>query len=165
MRYHNITTEDMINGEGLRVVLWVSGCEHRCEECQNPITWDENDGLLFDDKAREEIFNELTKDYISGITLSGGDPLFTSNREAVCELIKEIKDKFKDKSIWCYTGYDFEDVRELELLNYIDVLIDGKYDKSKSDNLLYWRGSSNQRVIDVNESLRSGKIVTLYGGK
>ena len=99
MRYHNITKDDMLNGDGLRVVLWVSGCDHCCKECQNPITWDLNGGLLFDDAAKQEIFAQLDKSYISGITFSGGDPLHPANRLDVKNLMEEIHEKYPDKTI------------------------------------------------------------------
>ena len=95
MRYHNITTDDMLNGDGLRVVLWVAGCSHCCPGCQNPVTWDIRGGIPFDRAAREEIFRELDKEYISGITFSGGDPLHPSNRQEVAELIQEIPEKLR----------------------------------------------------------------------
>ena len=104
MRYHNITKDDMLNGDGLRVVLWVAGCSHGCRECQNPITWDPNGGLPFTDSERAEIFAELDKDYISGITFSGGDPLHPSNIAEVTALAREIREKYPDKTIWLYTG-------------------------------------------------------------
>ena len=94
MRYHNITKDDMLNGDGLRVVLWVAGCEHHCPNCQNPVTWDINGGLEFDEAAKKEIFDELEKNYVSGLTFSGGDPLHTQNRKDVGALIEEIKEKF-----------------------------------------------------------------------
>ena len=106
MRYHNITKDDMLNGDGLRVVLWVAGCEHHCPNCQNPVTWDINGGLEFDEAAKKEIFDELEKNYVSGITFSGGDPLHTQNRKDVGALIEEIKVKFPNKTIWIYSGYD-----------------------------------------------------------
>lgn len=108
MNYHNITKDDMKNGDGLRVVLWLAGCEHHCPGCQNPITWDPDDGLEFDDTAKKEIFDQLDKDYISGITFSGGDPLHPANVNGVLELIEEIKQKYPDKTIWLYTGYTWE---------------------------------------------------------
>ena len=104
MRYHNITKDDMLNGDGLRVVLWVAGCSHMCPGCHNAFTWDAEGGLPFDDAAKEEIFAELKQSYVSGITFSGGDPLFPENRKDVEQLINEIKDKFPDKTIWLYTG-------------------------------------------------------------
>ena len=159
MKYHNITHDDMLNGAGLRVVLWVSGCEHRCYNCHNKITWDIDNGLIFDDKAKKEIFDALEKDYIKGITFSGGDPLHKQNREEIFNLIKEIKEKFKDKDIWLYTGYTWEEINDLDVLQYIDVLVDGKYIEELSNEELEWRGSSNQRVIDVKKTLLEDKII------
>jgi len=144
----------MLNGDGLRVVLWVSGCAHGCKGCHNRITWDPDSGLPFDNDAKEEIFTELEKDYISGLTLSGGDPLFPGNRSCIENLVREVKDRFPDKTIWLYTGYDWETIKDLPLLQYIDVLIDGRFVESLRDSKLHWRGSSNQRIIDVkNQSI------------
>ena len=159
MRYHNITKDDMLNGDGLRVVLWVAGCEHCCEDCQNPVTWDINGGIPFDDNAKREIFEELEKEYISGVTLSGGDPLHPVNRDEIAELADEIRDKFPQKSIWLYTGYEWETIKDLLIMKNLDVVVDGKYIKDLRDVNLPWRGSSNQNVIDVKESLALGKIV------
>ena len=99
MRYHNITKDDMLNGDGLRVVLWVAGCSHRCRECHNPLTWDPDGGLLFDEAARQEIFAQLDKKYISGITFSGGDPLHPANRSEVQGLMTEVKERYPNKTI------------------------------------------------------------------
>ncbi len=159
MRYHNITKDDMLNGDGLRVVLWVSGCEHKCLGCQNPVTWDINDGLEFDDAAKEEIFTELSKDYITGITFSGGDPLHTRNRADIGKLVDEISEKFPDKTIWIYTGYEWQDVKDLPFMNKVDVLVDGRFVQPLLDVRLPWRGSSNQKVIDAKKSIELGKIV------
>jgi anaerobic ribonucleoside-triphosphate reductase activating protein len=159
MNYHNITKDDMLNGDGLRVVLWVSGCSHHCKNCHNPITWDPNDGLPFDEEAKTELFAELAQPYISGITLSGGDPLFCGNRAAIGELIKEIKARFPDKTIWLYTGYTWEAISDLLFLPYIDVLVDGKFVENLKDTKLHWRGSSNQRIIDVKASLEQDRVV------
>lgn len=159
MRYHNITKEDMLNGDGLRVVLWVAGCSHCCKECQNPITWDINGGIPFDDKAKQELFTELNKDYVSGITFSGGDPLHMLNREWVTKLSLEIKQKFPNKTQWLYTGFEWKDVSNLEIMKYLDVVIDGKFDMNKKDVKLKWKGSSNQKVIDVKKSLKNGDVV------
>ena len=112
MRYHNITKDDMLNGDGLRVVLWVSGCDHCCKECQNPITWDPNSGLIFDESAKKELFDELEKSYVSGITFSGGDPLHANNIYEIKELAKEIRTKFPEKTIWLYTGCTWEAHRQ-----------------------------------------------------
>lgn len=159
MRYHNITKDDMLNGDGLRVVLWVAGCEHRCEGCHNPITWDPNGGLVFDEDAKKELFEKLAPDYISGITFSGGDPLYCANKEKITSLAKEIKVQFPEKTIWLYTGYLWENICQCEIMNYLDVLVDGKFEINKKDNLLHWVGSSNQRVIDVKATLEKGEII------
>lgn len=159
MRYHNITKDDMLNGDGLRVVLWTAGCSHGCKECQNPITWDPKGGLEFDEAAKEEIFDELEKDYVSGITFSGGDPLHESNREQVAKLAKEIRAKYPMKTIWLYTGYLWEEIRDLDLVKYLDVLVDGKFEVDKKDEQLHWKGSTNQRVVDVQKTLQIGQMV------
>ena len=159
MRYHDITKDDMKNGDGLRVVLWLSGCEHACQGCHNPVTWDPDDGLIFDEKAKAEVFELLSRDYISGITLSGGDPLFPGNRAEVLDLLKEIRKKFPLKTVWCYTGYTYEDIEALEHLDYIDVLVDGKYIEILKDNQYHWAGSINQRIIDVKRSKKEGRVV------
>lgn len=159
MRYHNITKDDMLNGNGLRVVLWMSGCSHCCYKCQNPVTWDPNGGLVFDEEAKNELFESLEKKYIQGITFSGGDPLYPDSREELLALIKEIKVKFPEKNIWLYTGYSWEEIMDLELISYLDVLVDGKFIYEQWDNTLPWKGSANQRVIDVQETLKLGKMV------
>ena len=149
----------MLNGDGLRVVLWVSGCDHCCRDCHNPVTWDPNGGLPFDEEAKAELFEALDRDYISGITFSGGDPLYFGNRMDVTELAGEIRERFPGKTIWLYTGYSWEDISELEIIPLLDVLVDGKYVEAVRDPKLHWKGSSNQRVIDVQETLRLGKVV------
>lgn len=154
MRYHNITTDDMLNGDGLRVVLWVAGCSHCCRGCHNPITWDPDGGLLFDRAAKEEIFEQLDKSYISGITFSGGDPLHPANRLGVRELMAEIKGKYSRKTIWLYTGDVWEDILQYPLMKYVDVLVDGEFHAEEKDAKLLWKGSANQRVIDVQASLK-----------
>ena len=189
MNYHNITYPDQNNGDGLRVVLWLSGCSHHCKGCQNPQTWDTNSGVPFDESAKEEIFKELNKDYISGITLSGGDPLNEANLDGVLGLVNQIRLLFPQKTIWLYTGYRVrgiqeglfvltpnvitdkisnhkeiinrvnEDVKRSDIIKQCDVLIDGRYIEEKRDITLKWRGSSNQRVINVQKSLQKNEIV------
>lgn len=159
MRYHNITHDDMLNGDGLRVVLWVAGCSHRCKDCQNPITWDPKGGIEFGQKEIEEIFNYMSKDYISGITYSGGDPLYIDNREDITNLAKVLRDRFPNKTQWLYTGYWYDDVKDLEIMKYIDVIVDGPFINTLKDNTLHWKGSSNQRVIDVQKSRELSTIV------
>lgn len=159
MRYHNITTDDMLNGDGLRTVLWVAGCIHRCQGCHNPITWDVEGGLPFDEAAEQELFCKLGKEHISGITFSGGDPLHPNNEEEVTRLAKKVRAQYPDKTIWLYTGYLWEDISDREIVRYIDVCVDGRFEKSLFDAKLHWKGSANQRVIDVKETLEHGKIV------
>jgi len=150
----------MLNGDGLRVVLWVSGCSHCCKGCQNPFTWDPDGGLPFDDAAKKEIFDQLDKPYISGITFSGGDPLYCANRLDVRSLIEEIHDKYPNKTIWLYTGYKWEEVWHYPMMKYVDVLIDGEYVEECRDITLLWKGSSNQRVIDVKATLaKTDKLI------
>lgn len=159
MRYHDITKDDMLNGDGLRTVLWISGCSHYCYKCQNPVTWDPNGGLPFDDKAKEELYENLGKSYTSGITFSGGDPLYLGNRRELLELIREIKEKFPTKTMWLYTGYLWEEIKDLELVSYLDVVVDGQFIYEQMDTSLQWKGSANQRVIDVQKSLEKGEVI------
>lgn len=162
MNYHDIKHDDMNNGPGLRVTLFVSGCDHYCNGCQNPETWDTKSGIPFDNTAIEEIFEQLDNDYISGITFSGGDPLNENNRVEVCSLIHQIRLKYgKSKSIWIYTGYTWEEIVNTltPILLGIDVLIDGMFEKDLADVNYHWAGSTNQRVIDVQRSLEEKKIV------
>ena len=166
----------MNNGDGLRVVLWLSGCSHHCYNCQNPQTWNPDNGIPFDEDAKQEIFEELSKNYISGITLSGGDPLYQENVSQVLPLIKEIKEKFPDKTIWLYTGYTYEQIMwpvitddfnperdklisgKRKILQLCDVLVDGEYIDEQRDITLKWKGSANQRVIDVQKSIKDKKV-------
>ena len=145
------------------MVLWVAGCDHCCKGCQNPSTWDPEGGLLFDDAAKQEIFEQLDKSYISGLTFSGGDPLFSSNRTAVRQLAEEIKAKYPDKTIWLYTGFTWEAVRNDPVMQYVDVLVDGEFQQETFDANLLWKGSANQRVIDVPESLKQENVVLFCG--
>lgn len=169
MNYADIKRIDVANGPGVRVSLFVSGCTHHCKECFNPETWDFGYGKLFDEKAEDEIIQYLKPDYIKGLTLLGGDPMEKVNQEALIPLLEKVKKEYPDKSIWCYTGYDFEnDIKENMLENcevtkkfmsYIDVLVDGEFKLELKDLNLVFRGSSNQRIIMVKESLESGNII------
>lgn len=159
MNYHNITVDDMLNGDGLRTVLWVSGCDHRCRGCQNPQTWDKDSGIPFDADAREELFGYLSRDYMTGLTLSGGDPLYEANRADVEALVREVRERFPNKTIWLYTGSLFEEIRSLPMIAMIDVIVDGPYVEHLRDTQLHWKGSANQRVIDVRRSLCEGRVV------
>lgn len=163
MKYIMIRTDDMLNGSGLRVILFVSRCSHHCFGCHNPETWRCDSGMLFDDEAKNKIFEELNKDYISGLTLSGGDPLHEDNRNDILSLVKEVKERFPYKNIWLYTGYEYDYVLEnqdtFEILKYCDVLVDGKFEQDKADVKYRWAGSTNQKIIDVQESLKQNKVV------
>ena len=165
MNYHNITKDDMLNGDGLRVVLWVAGCNHQCEECQNPITWDITGGLLFDEEAERELFEALDKPYISGITFSGGDPLHPFNRGEVFRLMKKVKELYPTKTIWVYSGFLWEDFAKFEEMKYVDVFVDGRFIKTLKDDKLQWVGSSNQRIIDVQKTLASKQVVLHWDNK
>ena len=176
MNYHNITYPDQNNGDGLRIVLWVAGCEHHCTNCQNQQTWSPQSGIPFDKNAMNEILNELKKDYISGITFSGGDPLHPKNVQNVLKIVDEIRVSYPTKNIWLYTGYTWEQIMHpvindinseqlkmlqmrKELVSKCNVLIDGRYVDELRDISLHWRGSSNQRVINVQETLKQKQIV------
>ncbi len=159
MRYHNITKDDMLNGEGLRTVLWVAGCTHRCKNCHNPVTWDISGGIEFDKAAEDELFESLNKSHIAGITFSGGDPLHPFNREEISRLIKKTCEVAPDKTIWVYTGYLFEQIKDFDALPFIDVLVDGEFIEELKDERLHWIGSSNQRIIDVKKTLIAGELV------
>lgn len=159
MNYHNITKEDMLNGDGIRVVLWVSGCENRCEGCHNPVTWDKDSGLPFDEAAEEELFEALSKPFIDGITFSGGDPMMPYNKDEVLRLVKKCRTLYPDKTIWLYTGLNWEDIKDINGIELIDVVAEGRFVESLKDNNLHWVGSSNQRVIDVKKSLDADIIM------
>jgi len=157
----DLCTESVVDGEGLRVVLFGAGCTHACRGCHNPQSWDINNGTWV---SVQEIFNRLrlARNAISsGVTFSGGDPMYQPL--AFCELAKMVK-SIPDKDVWCYTGYLFEDLirthdEKYELLKYVDVLVDGRYIHELRDLTLAFRGSSNQRIIDVQESLKHGTII------
>lgn len=161
MNYHNITKDDMLNGTGLRVVLWVSGCSLHCPNCQNPETHDKCSGIPFDENAEKELFEELEKEYISGITFSGGHPLEDYNYPEILRLCKKIKKDYPNKTIWLYTGFVWENITELEIMKYIDVLVDGPFIEALKDGKLHWRGSANQRVIDVKESRKKDSVTLI----
>lgn len=176
MNYLKIEHDDVCNGIGIRCTIWFTGCSHKCTGCFNKETWDENSGIEFNIEAKKELFDELSKDYISGITFSGGDPLHKNNIIEVNNIIQEIKKQFPNKTIWLYTGYTWEELSPNILIKGIDeestlhnvraniikscnVVIDGPYIDNLRDITLKWRGSSNQRVIDVQKTLQNGEIV------
>ena len=163
MNYLQIEKTSVANGPGVRVVLWVSGCKVRCKGCQNPESWDFFAGKLFDEDAKQELFDALDKQYIRGITISGGNPLDQAGE--IFYLICEIKRKFPTKDIWLYSGYTYEDLRQsrekMKVVVSVDVLVDGPYIEEQRDITLKFRGSKNQRLIDVKKTLEQDKIVTI----
>ena len=173
MNYHNIKHDDMNNGSGLRVTLFVSGCSHHCNKCHNPETWSVDSGIPFDDNAISEILSELSNDYISGLTISGGDPLHYNNLDTILHLCQTVKLHYPNKSIWLYTGYKWEEIfpiiktNELDLrrgfrqniIKLCDVVVDGRFENDKANVNYHWAGSTNQRVINVKKSLSSNEII------
>lgn len=168
MNYSEIKNCDIANGPGIRVTLFVSGCTHHCKGCFNEETWDFTYGSPFDENVKEKLFSYLKPDYIAGLTLLGGEPLEYANWQELLPFVKEVKKRYPEKNIWCYTGYLFDDdildkfcvkYKDMrEFLSYIDVLVDGEFILDKKDISLQFRGSQNQRIILVQESLRTGNI-------
>lgn len=150
MNYSGIEWESLKNGYGCRVVLFVSGCEHHCNNCQNPETWNPSNGAHFSDSVRESLIGKLGEPYIDGITYSGGDPLYKSNYNEVLKLAEDIRKKFPNKTQWLYTGYSTKEVWSgyRDILQYLDVIVTEKYEYSLPR--MHWAGSSNQYVIDLN---------------
>ncbi len=169
MNYGSIKKCDIANGLGVRVSLFVSGCTHHCQGCFNPETWDFNYGKKYTFETQKEIIEALKKDYISGLTLIGGEPFELSNQEVLVDLVRKVKATLPNKNIWCYTGYNYEnDLLKPgraycqftnELLSYIDVLVDGPFEINKKNINLKFRGSENQRIILVQESLKNKKTI------
>ncbi|MBQ5321111.1 MAG: anaerobic ribonucleoside-triphosphate reductase activating protein [Oscillospiraceae bacterium] len=171
MNYAEIKFNDIANGKGVRVSLFVSGCTHRCKGCFNEIAWDFSYGNPFTEETEQMIISELEKPFISGLTLLGGEPMEPQNQKALLPFIKRVKEKFPQKNIWCYTGYTLispfmldekantEDTKEL--LSLIDVLVDGRFIEEEYDISLKFRGSRNQRLIDMNASREKDEIILL----
>ena len=158
MRYNTIRQLDIANGKGCRVSLFVQGCDRRCAHCFNPETWDFNSGQEFTEQTMELLL-ELTKpDYISGLSVLGGDPMNPKNREEVIKLIRRFKEAYPNKTVWLWTGYLIEDIFEDLIDSGIDVIVDGPFIEELKDLRLKYRGSANQRVIDLNETIRTGDI-------
>ena len=177
VNYAKIYYNDVANGTGCRTALFVSGCTHHCKGCFNEVTWDFNYGDPFTDEVMDEIIKSLEPSYINGLTILGGEPMEISNQEAIYPLIKKIRDTLPGKTIWVYSGYTLEELTDTsnrrcnseftkKILENIDILVDGEFDLEKRDISLRFRGSSNQRVIDMKETLKRGTIVLSgYGNK
>ena len=169
MHYASIKKFDIANGEGVRVSLFVSGCPHHCKNCFNKEAWDYNYGEVFTEKEEEDILEFLDTDFINGLSLLGGEPMWPDNQKGLIPLLKKAKERHPEKKIWCYTGYLFD--KEImdnmmknndftrEFLSYIDVIVDGRFIESLLNRTLYFRGSSNQRIIDVQKSLKAKEVV------
>lgn len=169
MNYATIKKLDIANGRGLRVSLFVSGCTHHCKGCFNPETWNFKYGEPFTKEVEDKILEYMAPDYISGLSLLGGEPFEPANQAALLPFLRRVRERYPEKSIWCYSGYDFEkdmltgnlgpwEITK-EMLSYIDILVDGEFVLEKKNPNLRFRGSSNQRVIRVPESLASDQVV------
>lgn len=171
MNYATIKWTDIANGEGVRISLFVSGCTRRCKDCFNAVAWDFSYGKPFDESVRESIYEGLKADYIAGLSLLGGEPLEPENQRALLPFVKEVKKRFPEKSIWCYTGNVFDPATGLlkeqekntevteELISLFDVLVDGEFIEAQKNIRLKFRGSSNQRILDVKKSKISKSLV------
>lgn len=173
MNYADIKYIDVANGPGIRVSLFVSGCTHHCKNCFNPETWDFNYGKPFTETEINQIIDYLKPNHISGLSLLGGEPFEYSNQQGLLPLVRKVKEQYPEKTIWCYTGYKFDkDIKEKmmvmwpetrELINYIDYIVDGEFIEELKDLKLRFKGSSNQRIINVKESLATDSIVLWEG--
>ena len=160
MRYNKIRKMDIADGPGIRVSIFMQGCTFNCKNCFNQETHDFSGGKEFTDDTIKEVLNLCDNDTIKGLSILGGEPLHPNNIEGTTRLAKEFKEKFPNKNLWMWTGFSFDkDLKDKEVLNYVDVLVDGQYKDELHDPKLKWKGSSNQRVIDVPQSLKEGKII------
>ena len=162
MKYNVIRKMDISNGPGVRVSVFMQGCEFHCKNCFNQETWSFDGGKDFTQESIDEVMDLCGKDYIKGLSILGGEPMHPKNIEATTKIAKEFKEKYPDKNLWVWSGYKFdEDLKNKDVLKYVDVLVDGRYVDELHDPTLKWRGSSNQRVIDVQKSLKNNEIVLL----
>lgn len=162
MRYNKIRKMDVSNGQGIRVSIFMQGCAFNCKGCFNPETHDFNGGKEFNSETIDRVLELCSKDYIVGLSILGGEPLHPKNIEGTTELAKAFKEKYPDKTIWVWSGFLFDrDLKGKEVLNYIDVLVDGQFNIELRNPMLQWKGSSNQRVIDVKKSLEANEVILL----
>lgn len=160
MRYNKIRKMDISNGPGVRVSVFMQGCAFHCKNCFNPETWDFKQGKEFTDEIIDKVLELASKDFIVGLSILGGEPMHPNNIEGTTKLAKSFKEKYPNKTIWCWSGFLFDhDLKDKEVMKYIDVLVDGQYQDELHDFRLKWCGSSNQRVIDVQKSLKENKTV------
>ena len=172
MNYGNIKTNDIANGTGIRTSVFVSGCRHHCKKCFQPETWDFDFGAHFTEEVLNEIIDSLRPDYVNGLTILGGEPMEPENQPMVLYLIKKVKEELPEKTIWVYSGYTFEELTNErnprchteftdKILENINVLVDGEFHIDEKNIMLSFRGSENQRIIDVQETLKEKTVVTL----
>ncbi len=170
MNVAEIKTNDIANGEGVRTSLFVSGCRHHCPDCFNEIAWDFSYGKPWSEETEQEILDSMAPPWIAGLSLLGGEPFEPENQKELLKLLKDFKNRYPQKNVWCYSGFTFEEITgkkasraftdiSVEMLKYIDILVDGKFNKELKNIMLKFRGSENQRVIDVKKTLESSEIV------
>ena len=158
MRYNTIRKMDISNGPGVRVSVFFQGCTFHCKNCFNPDTWDFNGGKEFTDEIIDHILELCSPSHITGLSILGGEPLHPKNVHGTIQLAKSFKERYPKKTIWCWTGFKFEDIKNKEIFDYVDILVDGQFMQDKYDSTLKYRGSSNQRVIDIKKTLKNNKI-------
>ena len=159
MKYNIVRKMDISNGPGVRVSVFMQGCEFHCKNCFNPETWSFEKGKNFTQGTIDEVLDLCNQDYIKGLSILGGEPMHPRNIEGTTKLAKAFKEKYPNKNLWVWSGFKFdEDLKDKEVMKYVDVLVDGRYVDEKHDPTLKWRGSSNQRVIDVQKSLKNKEI-------
>ena len=162
MRYNLIRKMDISNGPGVRVSIFMQGCQFHCKNCFNPETWDFEGGKEFTDETIDEVLDLCKKDEIKGLSILGGEPMHPKNIDGTTKLAKRFKEKYPNKNLWAWSGFTFEkDLKDKEIMNYLDVLVDGQFVDEQKNPTLAWKGSANQRVIDVKQSMKSNKVVTL----
>ena len=158
MRYNLIRKMDISNGPGVRVSIFMQGCSFHCKNCFNKETWDFEGGQEFTDETIDKVIDLCNKPEVKGLSILGGEPMHPTNIEGTTKLAKAFKEKYPEKNIWAWTGFKYEDIKDKDVFNYVDVLVDGQYKDELHDPTLKWKGSSNQRVIDIKESKKENKI-------
>ena len=160
MRYNKIRKMDIADGPGVRVSIFMQGCTFNCKNCFNPETHNFDGGEEFTDQTIEKVLDLCNKEHIAGLSILGGEPMHPKNIEGTTKLAKAFKERFPNKTLWAWSGFSFDkNLKDKEIVNYLDVLVDGQFEEEKRNPKLEWRGSENQRVIDVQKSLKVGEII------
>jgi len=159
MRYNKIRKMDISNGPGVRVSIFMQGCTFNCKECFNPETHDFEGGKEFNEETIDRVIELCKNENINGLSILGGEPLHPKNITGTIQLAKIFKEKFPNKTIWIWTGFLYENIKEREIFDYVDVIVDGLFEKKLANPMLQYRGSSNQRIIDIPATIKTGKIV------